>query len=668
MAALYLHQALFADETQPHRPTRAHQGRQLPSISSATLNTVSENSHAPLVDTLAESSAYLDLLTRQPPHPSDGSPRTELSLQGDPLTDRERKRQWERVVRKRLRRLKWARRVLRVVIAGWATYNTTRYFLAFTIYTSHDRQVILLVLGSVAVLSLALALTSQLLRTFAPHFGWNHATNSLYSRTQICLNSISSILLLGPAVVNVVFVVLWRRSPDKAQSLQGRCHWDIDVVWSGTGFECDAATAIDWGFWLAGALVRLVLTALILGAYHYVLYAYSVTRRPSRRRMGRSQSHSQSSTGYSHRHAPSFHSSRTMTSTTTMPVSLANNVRRPSFPNSDSEHTRETSSISTPSEHHGLRRSASRVTTEGQTPGETRVRPTHISFSRPGLSSNGHSFRDETIPASPTSSEDEYTNDTEADAYGLPIRRGLSGSAYTAVGPSIQPPHHDPLESSESIVHDDLQIFGDHLSGLMEEVAQETEEGLRLAQNDRPGYYASFDHDDNDDATSDHQPYGREELDDNDYVPVVGRIIQRMPTIESLGSREVTSLASWQQRGDRSVHTLSRPPTRATVAAGGSQPPSRSNSLTASIMLSTSSGAGQPGGEGPPLGDFGGTLTDSPRGSGGSVSYHGGGGGGTTKSTLSYYTAVGGSGSTGSGGGSVDGNNGVPVASTSVGR
>lgn len=125
MAALYLHQALFPDDTPSppvsHRPSRAHQSRQLSSISSVTLNTASENSHAPLVpgvDSFTESSAYLDLLTRQPPHPSEGSAITQLSLHGDPITDRERRTVWERAVRKRLRRLKWARRLLRGVIGA----------------------------------------------------------------------------------------------------------------------------------------------------------------------------------------------------------------------------------------------------------------------------------------------------------------------------------------------------------------------------------------------------------------------------------------------------------------------------------------------------------------------------------------------------------------------
>ena len=121
MAALYLHQALFqpADAPPPQASSNRHsrhQGRQLSSFSSATLNTTSENSHAPLVDSYADSSAYLDLLSRQPPHPSESSAITELSLHGDPVTDRERRTHWEHAVRRRLHRLKWARRIFRAII------------------------------------------------------------------------------------------------------------------------------------------------------------------------------------------------------------------------------------------------------------------------------------------------------------------------------------------------------------------------------------------------------------------------------------------------------------------------------------------------------------------------------------------------------------------------
>ena len=133
---------------------------------------------------------------------------------------------------------------------------------------------------------------------------------------------------------------------------------------------------------------------------------------------------------------------------------------------------------------------------------------------------------------------------------------------------------------------EDVQIFVDRFRAMMEQVARETEAGLELAQNDDHGQY-----DEDTFPSPSEESYSLND-DDMDYVPVVGRIIQRMPTIESLGSREMMSLASAQFGGDRSVHTLSRPPTRANTLTmsevHGSPSVSRSNSITASVVLGNS--------------------------------------------------------------------------------
>lgn len=73
---------------------------------------------------------------------------------------------------------------------------------------------------------------------------------------------------------------------------------------------------------------------------------------------------------------------------------------------------------------------------------------------------------------------------------------------------------------------------------------------------------------------------------------ILGRLVRRMPTIESLGSREAAST----HRGPQSA-TASRPPTRLTMRSDGasmsSAAPSRSNSLTLGrAVASCASGAG----------------------------------------------------------------------------
>lgn len=134
-AALYLHNAIFTTEPSSPPLSAAHvhthrspgtgsrrnpHDRQLSSVSSFTLRTsTSEHSHPtePLIHGSRESSVYLDLLAQQPTHPSSTLPRAlGLTLDGDPVTPRERRIQYERMVRRRLRRLRWVQRVLWIVI------------------------------------------------------------------------------------------------------------------------------------------------------------------------------------------------------------------------------------------------------------------------------------------------------------------------------------------------------------------------------------------------------------------------------------------------------------------------------------------------------------------------------------------------------------------------
>lgn len=126
MAALYLHQALFSESSVPQTATSSStrsslaQDRRLSAVSSVTLHgTASDHSHPtePLLDSEA-SSAYLELLARQPRHPTSlGSPEeAALRLEGDPVTAAERRSHCEHRTRSRLRRLRWAKCSLLCVI------------------------------------------------------------------------------------------------------------------------------------------------------------------------------------------------------------------------------------------------------------------------------------------------------------------------------------------------------------------------------------------------------------------------------------------------------------------------------------------------------------------------------------------------------------------------
>ena len=69
------------------------------------------------------------------------------------------------------------------------------------------------------------------------------------------------------SIINIVLVNIWRTPHNPTQfgrSVQGRCHWDIDVVWSGTGMVCAQKGAKPFGDWLGAAICRLALSAMLV--------------------------------------------------------------------------------------------------------------------------------------------------------------------------------------------------------------------------------------------------------------------------------------------------------------------------------------------------------------------------------------------------------------------
>ncbi|KAI0369331.1 hypothetical protein BV20DRAFT_1079338 [Pilatotrama ljubarskyi] len=570
-AAVFLHNAIFTTEPPPpaslaHRAPnrRGPHDRQLSSVSSVTLQTsTSEHSHPtePLIHPgSSESSVYLDLLARQPTHPSSPPPRgLGLTLQGDPVTPRERRNLWEQSVRKRLKRLRWAGRVLLGIICGWAVYNTVRYYVGAMLYQYRDRQIVSLVLGSCAALCLACILVSIIIAASAPHFGWYHKPRSTHVLLQDFLNYSSSLCLLAPAVVNFVLVFLWRDPSDTLNSLRGRCHWDIDVVWSGLGGQCDHSPA--WGTWLAGSLARLVLTAVFIIAYHAVSYQYVVTRQPSRRRHTSIFRHSAASFPSASVRTGTTASSRsframTTVSSTTAPVSAsATDGGHPSP-------IRERAVSLSDSEPRTLRSSRSRIMSQDVSPSGSKVIRRAVSATALKPAARQVPMRE----TSPSSSDEDLTENTSDDRYGRPMHRGFS--AYSSV-PLASPSRGESsgADAWDPVPDSDLNSFAVQFRALVEQVTRETDEAVAYAQSGRlsSGYSAN----DRDDAAR----------------VVVGRTIHRMPTIESLGSHEVMSLASMREN-------MSRPSTRSNTLSYGDAPPSRSasraNSLDAAVSLSLS--------------------------------------------------------------------------------
>ena len=148
-----------------------------------------------------------------------------------------------------------------------------------------------------------------------------------------------------------------------------------------------------------------------------------------------------------------------------------------------------------------------------------------------------------------------------------------------------------------NVGEEELQGFANQFRVLVDRVSRELEESRISENNSRESHTPPLHH-----VLDTHTPYmtidefGRE-VPTEEPIAILGGVIKRMPTIESVGSREVTSLRSATLvSGGAGAASLapsssasSRPPTGATMAsfndaasaslASASQPSSRSNSI-----------------------------------------------------------------------------------------
>ncbi|KAJ7200530.1 hypothetical protein GGX14DRAFT_659779 [Mycena pura] len=284
MAALYLHNSIWVPDSESGEPPTSRPP------SSATLQTLqlSEHSHPTqplLYSATSESVAYLDLLARQPAHPNERSPGhgsgppAGLTLDGDPATQRDRKEILEQAVRRRLRRLKVMMAVLELIMGCWAVYTMVRYFLAYAVVQSRAGQKAALALAVVSIASLAALLAAASVPILQLCLLRQNVSITALLTVRFVLRCILSLLLLAPAVANTVLVFVWRSASSAALDTAPRC-LDVDVVWA---LRAHATCLLpEWAQWLALALVRVLITLLILTTYHLVLAAYDRTRRPSR--------------------------------------------------------------------------------------------------------------------------------------------------------------------------------------------------------------------------------------------------------------------------------------------------------------------------------------------------------------------------------------------------
>lgn len=143
-------------------------------------------------------------------------------------------------------------------LGAWGVYNAIRYFLAFNVYgrDASTGQVICLALGTSAGVSCVLTFFASLVS--------NTKRNHLYlSRIYPIMRYLSSFCLVAPTVVNLIFVFLWRNSPNSRYNLHFRCHIDIDVFWTITTSPCSRET-YSWGLWVLSTFLRFGMTFLVL--------------------------------------------------------------------------------------------------------------------------------------------------------------------------------------------------------------------------------------------------------------------------------------------------------------------------------------------------------------------------------------------------------------------
>ncbi|KZT21288.1 hypothetical protein NEOLEDRAFT_1244648 [Neolentinus lepideus HHB14362 ss-1] len=604
MAAVYIHNALFSPEIgsgsppSGSRPTSGHgrapHQRTQSSYSILTLQTATTHTYPTesiLHSVASVSTAYHDLLARQPPHPSEASYGwdTPLRLHDGPEVLGYR----EKTLAKRLRRLGTAKIPLEVVLGGWAIYTTVRYFVAFSFTPAHDIEIISLSVGASSVLSLCLLVASILLFILSPR-SWQ--TSHMFSVvTRILLSYASSVFLIAPAAVNLVLVALLRRRTSVLQVTR-LCAWDVDVLWAGNGRSCDGTHKAKWAPWFAGAIVRLVLTIVIAAVYHVIARMYHQT-------YDKLESHS------------SFRRSQPVLigSPLTLPVSASSSLQPiinattpPMTPGTLSPYfspsliRQSRGSYASETGASPPTSASDRRSLRGHRPRIASTKEGVLTVPRKSLSSSGHEHHDTEFDDDLDSEEHGDSSVETVTVQTPPVvkKNSLDGEHQSG---SEHSNRHGPAPVEQGLYEIELLEFEDRFRSLVSQVSRETEEGMNFAT--QPDYtfdpavlnrrIVNLDADEEEEGDSESGMDARS-MTPEDYISMLGGYVRRMPTIESLGSREVMSLTNSR------CGTSSRPPTRAatlSMSEQGSQPPSRSNSLNwrqLDIVAAVNNGTAEP--------------------------------------------------------------------------
>ncbi|KAJ3510576.1 hypothetical protein NLJ89_g4594 [Agrocybe chaxingu] len=540
MAAVYLHNALYARNPPEPRDSLVH-SRNLSTISSATLltsTTVHSHPNEPLLHptaTAPATAAYFEQLSRQPRNP-DGTPARlrwddRVTLDGGhPPGLGEKGRPWRRG---RIRRPEgpwgWAKMALEIVMAAWATYNAVRYFFAFSAHSDTVGQTFCLALGTCAGVSFALAFSAKVLGVLKPKLLIQSVGYKYLKYVRATLFFLSSFALLVPAAVNFALVFFWKDSSHPQLSLAHRCRVDVDVVWSVHGRDCDPAVA--WSTWVIISTVRLALTLTAVIAYHAISFLHPETcRRPIHR----------------HLRSESFAST----------PSILGDVPSPSTLGTQRQAS-EATLVDESSSRHPSRTRLARSRSSGLSGESCSGEP--LSFGLSSVVEAAEVYQN--TPVDGLHSSSQITHETEEAVGGARSDGALSPDVLPRGRPpsySADYDHYDDDDSDES----DERIY--------DRPSIDPENLFNLPRVPPTLGYNEFG-----------LPYPPDQ-----NVRVLNGVIRRMPTIESMGSGEVGSLGASSHQGNGSMYTSSRPPTRNTLLSfsdydpQSSNPPSRANSLS----------------------------------------------------------------------------------------
>ncbi|KAF9529109.1 hypothetical protein CPB83DRAFT_853238 [Crepidotus variabilis] len=553
MAAVYLHNALYSSNSPENPRDNLAHSRNLSSLSNTTLFTSTTHHSHPTEPLLQQVSPVTEEDTDQIASPRNDETVTSRLRWDNSNVPPEHPTPIEKGgcvggMGGRRGRCRLIQFILEFAMVSWAAYNTIRYFLAFAVYRDPVGQTFCVALGTSAGTSFALTLCTLILSLLRGKLRFS-IDDQTFTFIHSFIRFFASICLVGPAIANFVLVFLWRNSPNSALTIQTRCHWDIDVVWSAARDSCSAEAAPAWTWWVVGILIRLVMTIVIVTTISAISILYP-DQRPRRR----------------HRHyRPSSHPSiRQHHSASSIPPVPSLTVHHPS------ETSLNATLVETPMAHHSAVHLAQSRSSEYSAEGSLAE---HASFGRSTLAESAEQDRELTgFVDRFRSLISQITLETE-EALEIAQSEGASSpnSRDDAPSPTSLPPAYVPdFESPEDeFFYDDQETY--------DQQRNHERNMFNLPPVPAALGYNEFG-----------LPYPPDE-----NVRILNGLIRRMPTIESMGSGEIGSLGASSSRPNGSMHTSSRPPTRNTLLSwtttdyeiAASNPPSRSNSLSARAEL-----------------------------------------------------------------------------------